>query len=80
MHDKAELGEANHNKYKNVQEERIKTLFDGVVSKFTLRNAYNILNQFNWTESKLIAYEQEIHNIWWHYRADLASMQQQFVD
>ena len=79
MHDRAELGEANHHKYKNEKEKQIETLFGSMVSKLTLRN-YNILKQFNWTESELNAYEQEIDNIWWHYQANLPSIQQQFID
>jgi (p)ppGpp synthase/HD superfamily hydrolase len=69
MHNIAESGTANHEEYKKTQEEKLRKLFceerlNTVAINTEINNAYDIFNQFNWTISELIAYEQAIENLW----------------
>ncbi|WP_375332104.1 bifunctional (p)ppGpp synthetase/guanosine-3',5'-bis(diphosphate) 3'-pyrophosphohydrolase [Candidatus Tisiphia endosymbiont of Temnostethus pusillus] len=69
MHDIAEFGIANHEEYKKTQEEKLRKLFDEekvntVAINTEINKAYDIFNQFNWTISELVAYEQAIENLW----------------
>ncbi|MFU7501303.1 MAG: hypothetical protein ACJBCI_06595 [Candidatus Tisiphia sp.] len=69
MHNIAEFGIANHEEYKKTQEEKLRKLFyeerlNTVAINDEINEAYDIFNQFNWTISELIAYEQAIENLW----------------
>ncbi|WP_425362967.1 bifunctional (p)ppGpp synthetase/guanosine-3',5'-bis(diphosphate) 3'-pyrophosphohydrolase [Candidatus Tisiphia endosymbiont of Hybos culiciformis] len=69
MHDIAESGTANHEEYKKTLEEKLRKLFyeerlNTVAINTEINNAYDIFNQFNWTISELISYEQAIENLW----------------
>ena len=70
MHEIAELGEANHSKYKNEQEQQVKTSFSQMLNRITrkLKKANNIWKRFRWTETELTAYEHEIKKLWHHYK------------
>jgi len=62
MHKIAEVGDANHNDYKQNKERLLENYFpeelDGI-----LEPAYLIMVQFNGSELQLVAYEQEIKRI-----------------
>ncbi|WP_250311731.1 nucleotidyltransferase family protein [Rickettsia endosymbiont of Oedothorax gibbosus] len=68
MHNIAEFGTANHEKYKKTQEKKLiellsnKRLNTATIST-KINNAYDIFNQFNWTLSELITYEQAIEKL-----------------
>ncbi|WP_417905559.1 bifunctional (p)ppGpp synthetase/guanosine-3',5'-bis(diphosphate) 3'-pyrophosphohydrolase [Candidatus Tisiphia endosymbiont of Micropterix aruncella] len=68
MHNIAEFGIANHEAYKKTQEEKLRKLFyeerlNTVTINTEINKAYDIFNQFNWTISELVAYEQAIENL-----------------
>ncbi|MCC8398652.1 MAG: bifunctional (p)ppGpp synthetase/guanosine-3',5'-bis(diphosphate) 3'-pyrophosphohydrolase [Rickettsia endosymbiont of Labidopullus appendiculatus] len=68
MHNVAESGTAKHKEYKKKQEEKLRKLFSKEILNtaainIEINNAYDIFNQFNWTISELIAYEQAIENL-----------------
>ncbi len=84
MHDIAEFGIANHGEYKEAQEARIKKLFSPellniIVLHIGLNNLYKLFEQFNWTMSELVAYEQEIKNFWDNFQDNLQTIQDQFI-
>ncbi|WP_342259925.1 bifunctional (p)ppGpp synthetase/guanosine-3',5'-bis(diphosphate) 3'-pyrophosphohydrolase [Candidatus Tisiphia endosymbiont of Metellina segmentata] len=84
MHDIAEFGIANHGEYKEAQESRIKKLFSPellniIVLHIGLNNLYKLFEQFNWTMSELVAYEQEIKNFWDNFQDNLQTIQEQFI-
>lgn len=84
MHDIAEFGIANHGEYKEAQEARIKKLFslellNIIVLHIGLNNLYKLFEQFNWTMSELVAYEQEIKNFWDNFQDNLQIIQEQFI-
>lgn len=62
MHEIAEVGDANHNDYKQSKERLLENYFpeelDGI-----LEPAHLIMGQFNGSELQLVAYEQEIKRI-----------------
>ncbi len=69
MHDIAEFGTANHKEYKKTQEKKLRELVsEGTLNtaaiNIEINKAYDIFNQFNWTISELISYEQAIENLW----------------
>ncbi|HJD63974.1 MAG TPA: bifunctional (p)ppGpp synthetase/guanosine-3',5'-bis(diphosphate) 3'-pyrophosphohydrolase [Rickettsia endosymbiont of Sericostoma sp.] len=68
MHNIAESGTANHDKYKKKQEVKLRKLLSKQKINTTainteINNAYNIFRQFNWTIAELVAYEQAIENL-----------------
>ncbi|MCC8371847.1 MAG: bifunctional (p)ppGpp synthetase/guanosine-3',5'-bis(diphosphate) 3'-pyrophosphohydrolase [Rickettsia endosymbiont of Pseudomimeciton antennatum] len=68
MHNVAESGTAKHKEYKKKQEEKLRKLFSKEILNtaainIEINNVYDIFNQFNWTISELIAYEQAIENL-----------------
>ncbi|MDR0296401.1 MAG: bifunctional (p)ppGpp synthetase/guanosine-3',5'-bis(diphosphate) 3'-pyrophosphohydrolase [Rickettsia sp.] len=68
MHNIAESGTANHDKYKKTQEIKLRKLLskekiNTAAINTEINNAYNIFSQFNWTIAELIAYEQAIENL-----------------
>ncbi|WP_425363203.1 bifunctional (p)ppGpp synthetase/guanosine-3',5'-bis(diphosphate) 3'-pyrophosphohydrolase [Candidatus Tisiphia endosymbiont of Hybos culiciformis] len=72
MHNIAEFGTANHDEYKKIQETKLRKLLSngrlntvGIDTK--INNAYNIFDHFNWTIAELIAYEQEIENLYHNF-------------
>ncbi len=75
MHNIAEFGIANHEAYKKTQEEKLRKLFDEerlntVTINTEINEAYDIFNQFNWTISELVAYEQAIENLCHQFQKD----------
>jgi len=63
MHKIAEIGDAKPNDYKQSKENQLRNNFPADLVRF-LQPAYLIMNQFNGTESSLLAYEHEIKRIW----------------
>ena len=64
MHEIAEFGKAKHYEYKQQQEESIEPELTPMLDEEIVNKAYSIWKNYDWTESKLIAYEKEIKNIW----------------
>ncbi|WP_375318892.1 bifunctional (p)ppGpp synthetase/guanosine-3',5'-bis(diphosphate) 3'-pyrophosphohydrolase [Candidatus Tisiphia endosymbiont of Oplodontha viridula] len=85
MHDVAEFGVANHNEYKKAQEARIEELFSAKLFDIDaiyrgINSAYKLFEQFNWTMLELIAYEQEIKNLWHNCQNNLQVIREQSVE
>ncbi|MCC8483420.1 MAG: bifunctional (p)ppGpp synthetase/guanosine-3',5'-bis(diphosphate) 3'-pyrophosphohydrolase [Rickettsia endosymbiont of Labidopullus appendiculatus] len=85
MHDIAEFGTASHGEYKKSQEARIEELF--VTKLFNidaiyrgLNNAYKLFEQFNWTMLELVAYEQEVKNLWYNCQNNLQEIHKQLLE
>jgi (p)ppGpp synthase/HD superfamily hydrolase len=73
MHNMAESGTANHKEYKKMQEEKLKKLLceeklNTAAINTEINKAYDIFNQFNWTISELVDYEQIIENLWYKFQ------------
>jgi (p)ppGpp synthase/HD superfamily hydrolase len=64
MHDIAESGKANHLEYKHQQEGIIEPELTPMLDEVIVNKALSIWKNYDWTESRLLAYEQEIKNIW----------------
>lgn len=62
MHDIAEVGDANHNNYKQNKERLLENYFPDELDNI-LEPAHLIMGQFNGSEPLLVAYEQEIKRI-----------------
>ncbi|WP_425364006.1 bifunctional (p)ppGpp synthetase/guanosine-3',5'-bis(diphosphate) 3'-pyrophosphohydrolase [Candidatus Tisiphia endosymbiont of Hybos culiciformis] len=82
MHDIAEFGTASHDEYKKAQEAGIEELFatklfnvDSICR--SLNNAYKLFEQFNWTMLELVAYEQEVKNLWHNCQDNLQEIRKQ---
>ncbi|UCM85357.1 MAG: bifunctional (p)ppGpp synthetase/guanosine-3',5'-bis(diphosphate) 3'-pyrophosphohydrolase [Rickettsia endosymbiont of Culicoides impunctatus] len=85
MHDIAEFGTASHGEYKKSQEARIEELFSTTLSNIDaiyrgLNNAYKLFEQFNWTMLELVAYEQEIQDVWNNCQDDLQAIREQLLE
>jgi (p)ppGpp synthase/HD superfamily hydrolase len=74
MHVNAEFGEASHIKYKNEPETKIKTLFSSTFINMNLIRAYDMLDYFHWTKAELIAYKNELQNIFQLYQSSTNSL------
>ncbi|MCC8371352.1 MAG: bifunctional (p)ppGpp synthetase/guanosine-3',5'-bis(diphosphate) 3'-pyrophosphohydrolase [Rickettsia endosymbiont of Pseudomimeciton antennatum] len=84
MHDVAEFGIANHDEYKKAQETRIEELFSTKLFNIDaicrgINSTYKLFEQFNWTMLELIAYEQEVKNLWHNCQNNLQIIREQSV-
>ena len=69
MHNVAEVGQANHDKYKELPFDEIdqsffKHLLNVPRINKLIDEASDFANQFNWNIDKLVAYEKKILDIW----------------
>jgi (p)ppGpp synthase/HD superfamily hydrolase len=74
MHVNAEFGAASYAKYKNNMDIKIKTSSISSLINMNLTKIYNILEHFHWTKAELIAYKDELQNLFQLYQSSTNSL------
>jgi (p)ppGpp synthase/HD superfamily hydrolase len=70
MHVNAEFGSASYAKYKNKMDD---SLISSLIN-MNLTKMYNILEHFHWTKDELIAYKDELQNLFQLYQSSTNSL------